>query len=271
MTKTLESVSPIASVTMPGGVWTPTEFVIFEGASVAQLQESVRRLSKLNISSQWAFGDLGLALQDRKRREIEPQIQALREQADSFDASEPEAKATKQRLLDKAKAMENAPTQYTTDIADLLGVDDGHWRNCVVLARFYPPSKRFDTLYPHHHLIAMRAARAKIGAGVSNGGGGISIGAGVEDGGGAIAREWLLQADQERLKGPEMRRRVNVALATAKPADTTPQRDEYAALTACDEWAIGYRSHVPSLNAEQRQRLLTLMQGILDLASALRE
>lgn len=260
-----ESVSPIASVTMPGGVWTAKEFVVFDGATTAQLCDSVKRLNKLNLASKWALGDLGIALQERKRVEVNARVAELTSQAEAIDSEEPDAKARKQRLMIEANKLHaSRVNEYTNELAEALGVDAGHWWNCVSLARFYPASLRSEALLPEHHIVAMRAARSKNG-------GAISKGEGVTKDGGAKAREWLLQAEQEGLKASELRRRVNIALATAKPANVEPAHDEYAALTACDEWAIQYRSQVGTHTKEQCVRLLTMLQGVADLLNALRE
>lgn len=250
----------LVSVDMPGGVWTAKQFAVNPNATTVDLCESVKRLNRLNLCSQWALGDLGIALQDFKRAAIDIESSDLIAQAQATEDAE-----HRQRLLAKAKKLEHAHVDYMRDLAKSLGVDDGHWRDCVQLARFYPPGERYDALYPHHHRVAMRAARRQV-----EGEGGTSPNPRALAKTGGTARAWLAEAEQHGYTASELRRKVNTILATAPAPKHAPEPDPYAVLNAADEWAITFRAKVPSLSKPQRTQLLTLMQGLLELAESLR-
>jgi hypothetical protein len=248
----------IALVVFPGGVWTATQFIVNHDASPSDLCESVKRLNRLNLCSQWALGDLGIALQDFRRAALDIESNDLISQAEGTEDSE-----HRQRLLAKAKKLEHAHIDYMRDLAKSLGVDDGHWRDCIQLARFFPPGERHDTLYPHHHRVAMRAARRQ-----SEGEGAAIAPRGQAKARGA-AHAWLAEAVQHGYTTPQLRRKVNTALATAPAPKHPPEADPYAELNAADEWAITFRSSVPSLSIQQCIQLRSLMQGIRELDQAL--
>jgi hypothetical protein len=253
MTKILERVSPVVSVDMPGGVWTVKEFVVFDGATTEQLCQSVVRLTKLNLSSKWALGDLGIALQARKRIQVEKEAQALREKANAIDATEPEAKEHKKRLIKEAEDIEASRVdEYARELADVLKVDEGHWRNCVSLARFFPVSLRNDTLFPEHHIAAMKAA-------------------GGAKGEPAKAQAWLNDAAQQELTASELRKRVNLSLATAKPVKGPPHEDDYAAITQADTWAMRAKDSAQSLTPEQAHHVWSLTLALREWLAIVHE
>lgn len=248
----------IASVDFPGGVWTAKQFIVDPNATMAELCESVKRLNRLNLCSQWALGDLGIALQDFRRAAIDIEMNEFITQAEATQDAE-----HRQRLLAKAKKLEHAHVDYMRDLSKTLGVDDGHWRDCVQLARFYPPGERYDTLYPHHHRVAMRAARRQV-----VGEGEVSSPRMQAKAKGA-AHAMLTEAEQRGDTVPDMRKRANTALATAPLPKHAPEADPYAALNAADEWAITFRAKVATLTKQQKVQLLTLAQGLRELFAAL--
>ncbi len=253
---------PTAQVEMPGGFWTPKEFVIFEGATTEQLCQSVKRLNKLNLSSKWALGDLGIALQERKRIEVAKQAADLLSYAATIDTNEPEAVARKRKLEKEAAELEKIKVpQYTSELAEKLGVDVGHWWNCVTLARAFKPSLRSEALLPEHYLVALKFA-----------GGAKAV---ATEQGLKKARECIAIAEEGEngrvLPASKVRRWANTSLATHTPPKGKPEPDPYAELTAAAQWAIGYRSEVGKLSKDQAVRVFTLMRSLRELADALRE
>ena len=234
----IEKVGKTLSVALPGGVWTKTGFMVFDSATEAQLCDTVSQMNALNLSCAWALGDLGIAIQERKQKEYFAEAGNLRERAKKTDDAEAKA-----RLLEKADELEGRLPQYTKELAELLGVDSGYWRNCVSLARFYEPSFRMTVLTPTHHIAAMH-------------------GAGGSSGNVATAREWMEQATRDALTASELRKRVNQALATsrkpAKPAEGNP----FKALDAADQWCIANKAL--EVKAEHRAALRTRFQALID-------
>jgi hypothetical protein len=226
---------------------TPTEHELRQAFAKA-----VEEYRAYHRSAAWNIGDRALALQDHKRALLKAEADELRARADNCTDDQDGAQARRD-LLDRAHRLESdsALSGYTRELCDAHKIDSGYVTNCVMLARFYPVSLRNDTLLIEHHIVAMKAA-----------GGAKSTG--------QKAQAWLTEAERETLSASELRRRVNIALATHTPAKGKPEKDPYAALTAADTWAIGYRSKVSELTPEQRMRMLSLMRGLLDLADALR-
>lgn len=234
------------SVPLPGGVWTRREFVVFDGATEAQLCQAVRQMSALNLSSRWALGDLGMAIQERKRAEFAKQAKALRESAKRSEDAEHRG-----RLLKQAEGLEGSRMDtYTRELADVLEISDGYWRDCVQLARFYPPSERSDAhgITPAHHHAAMKAA----------GGAGGKL---------ATAQQWIAQATKDALTAAELRKKVNLSLATSRPPAKPAERNEFEALDAADQWAIAHKGLL--LTPEQGEVLRVRWSALADFMARL--
>jgi uncharacterized protein YjiS (DUF1127 family) len=263
-----ETAKGAIAIRMPAGTWEPKQFVITAGASMRQLRESARCINRLEQYSQWALGDIGLALEEQRRTEVEQEIAALIRQAEAIDTTEADAGQHRGRILAKAERIKKEPLEQLTALATVIGIDKGLWRECIELSRDWPPPDRNPNLSPHHHRIAIRAARKETTRGPNQPGGG------AKPDPEAIrfkARVWLAHADPSDTNGSKLRRAINVALRTSAPPTHTLEPDPYRALTAADEWAVTYRRQAGKLTNGQRTRMLTLMKGILDLADTLRD
>lgn len=221
-TITLERPKQQTSLPMPGGVWTTLGFTVFDTATDEQLHKSIIQLDKLNASSKWALGDIGIAIQERKRRELALQAKDLRARAAAIEARDADSRATRREMLEKAQALETKGViEYTSDLARMLGINAGNWRNAVSLARFYEPSLRSDGLRPEHHIAAMKAAGGALGD--------------VKK-----ARHWLTQAVENNWRASDLRRHVNQAMATAKAPTLAPLTNHLKEMDAADTWASAH-------------------------------
>ena len=236
-------------LSMPAGVWTRTGFTVSPSATEAQLHSSVALMTKLNRSTAWALGDLGIEIHARKRCEVMAAAKKLRQEADALKGAENSPK--RDRLLKKAEELESKQVQvYTRKLADALGVDDGYWRNCISLARFFNPSQRSDTLTPAHHLAAMR-------------------GAGGTSGKLAKAKQWIAKAQKDSLSASELRKKVNLSLATSHPPSTPPEKNAFTELDAADQWCI--RNKELAVAKSHAQTLLVRWQELFAFGERLRK
>lgn len=248
----LEAISsadaPVAQ--LPGGVATRTAFVPFEGATTEQLCSALRQVTKMDGALAWWLGDIGIELQERKRRDLAAEARRLRSEAAAIDVAEPEARPRRQKLLKDAEELEtNGVIRYTDDVAEAQGVDKGYWNNCVMLARFYEPSSRGEGLKPKHYRVALTAV------------GGVK-------GDRKKAQEWLERARSEHWEPSDLRKQVNVTLATARPPTTPPEVDLYAALHVAERWALAHGND--KLTPDQRLFLIERFPALIGFVEKLR-
>lgn len=250
-----EDVSALAGETvlqLPGIVATKTGLVVFESATEPQLQKAFGQIAKMNVSLAWWLGDLGLALQERKQRQLAKEAAALRTRANECTTDDAGMDA-KRQLLERAEKIETRGViEYTRDLCAAHDISEGHVKDCVMLARFYQPSERSDGLSPHHHNVAMVAA-------------------GGAKGDRTKAKQWLSEAKEQALSASELRKMVNLSRALPAEQATPPEPQNYEELVSADAWAMGFKGDVTKLSQEQAIRLYTLMQGLRELADALKE
>lgn len=248
----LEKVSPADApvAQLPGGVATKTAFIPLPGSTVEQLCASVRQVTTMEGALAWWLGDLGIELQERKRKQLSAEAAALRKEAAALDIKEPEAKERRRRLLEQAEEKETSGViRYTDELGEALKVDVGYWKNCVMLARFYEPSSRGDGLTPKHYRVALTAV------------GGVN-------GDVRKAQAWLQTAQKEHLTASELRKQVNVTLATARPPAGAPEVDAYAALHEANRWCMAHKDE--RLTAQQRLFLLERFPALVAFVEGLR-
>lgn len=234
-----------------------------EQALRREFAEAVEQHRQFHRSMAWVIGDKALALQEYKRAKLREEADELRERAANCTDDHDGAEARKELLTRADKILSDKTlSAYTDELCKWAKIDEGYVRNCVMLARFYPLSCRHDGLGSEHHVVAMQAARKKIGGGVSRGGA-------VDEQGVVIASGWLSRASQEGLSVSTLRKVVNISLATGTPARGKPEADPFAVLNAADQWAITYRAKVSSLSDSDCVRLYALMQGLRELAEEL--
>src|SRR5882724_5035608 len=113
--------APVAN--MPGGVATRNAFVVFETATTDQLTKAVSQIMTMQGALAWWLGDLGIALQERKRLQLQKEALELRTQAEGIDLSDKDAANNKAKLIEKATRLENVGViEYTGELAEALGV-----------------------------------------------------------------------------------------------------------------------------------------------------
>ncbi len=236
------------TIPLPGGVWTKTQFTIFDSATDDQLMQAAAQLYRMNVSAQWALGDIGLAIQERFRQVVLSKTREMNERAAKLES--PAERAT---LIAQASELESKQLpSYTDGIAEKLNIEAGYWRHCVLLARFYPPNERHESLTPAHHLVAMKGA------------GGATRGSATK------ARPLLILAEKKEWGASELRRHVNSYLATSQPPKKwQPEPNRFKVGDAFDQWCIG--NPPGSLSSEEKQLLVTRWQAAIAFIDSLRQ
>lgn len=237
-------------VSTPGGVATKNSFVVFEAATTEQLIAAVRQVNMMEGATAWWLGDLGIAIQDRKKEELLKQAAELRAKAAKLDGSVPETAAIKDDLLEQAEALETRKVlEYRTELAEKLDLDPGYWHNCVTLARFYQPAHRNAGLKPKHHFVAMQYAGGDL----------------------KKAKEWLAGAEEGHLAASELRKQLAEERAARTPP-TPPSVDlSFTEMTKVDKWAGGFCERVKTMSPEQAINTLTMLTKLRELVHHLEE
>jgi hypothetical protein len=235
-------------ISLAGGVATRNAFVVFDGATTEQLVNAITRVREMEGATQWWLGDIGLALQDRKKKQLVSQAKELRAKASELDGSIPEQAKVKNELLEQAEEFENgAEIKYTAELCEALDIDVGYLKNCVSLARFYPPSCRHDGLGIKHHAAAVTASNRDI----------------------QKAQQWLVTAHTERLSAPDLRKRGAEAKATYKTPELPPMALSYDELSRADAWASRFKEKASKLTSDEAIAILSDITELRALISQL--
>ena len=201
---------------------------------VEKLNALARAISKISGSSPWWTGDISLEIQAQKCAE--------------YRAAHPE------KDEDIPGELERGGEQFAGEYLALRsqedGIDHGYRKNCMMVCRFYNPSCRHDTLTFAHHVAAM-------------------TGAGGADGKMPVAQQWLKKAAKNRWSAADMRRNVNLALATHTPASHEPEYNPYQFLDKADEWAMQHKDD--PLTADSAAKLLTRFEALVVFFARLRQ
>ncbi len=214
------------SVSLPGAGVTRTALIVNERASDKELAELGAALVSIGGSHSWWIGDYGLFLQNRKRLEHIKQF--------------PDADPTE--IEDKGR-------HYMDGKAGALGLDEGNWKFCVMVCRFFKPLVRTNLSFTHHH-EAMKAA----------GGAGGDV---------KKAVMWLLRAEENGWSVSMLRAQVNKSLATSKPPALEPLPNEWKPIDDADDWAKN--AAVDSFTPDAAREHLTRLANIIALIEKLRE
>lgn len=207
---------------LPGVVCTRMCLTVFDAATDQQLHRAFSQITKMEKSVAWWLGDLGIAIQERKRRLLAREAAELRQMANDCTKDSEGIKAAR-GLNERAGRLEvSGVVEYTAEVCAAHNVDAGYLRNCVSLSRFYQPSQRCDGLTVHHHRVAfLEGGQTSTGAGEIN-----------------KAVGWLNISREENLSVSELRKRMRMSGRTAFPPTTAPQSNEYKELDAADSWCI---------------------------------
>lgn len=223
-------------VSLAGGVATKNAFVVFDTATNEQLVGALMRVREMEGATQWWLGDIGLALQERKHRELAAKVQELRTKASEMDGSIPEQAAVKNDLLKQADALDNgAEVKYTAELCEALDIDVGYLKNCVSLSRFYPPSCRHDGLGVKHHAVAMAAGKMDANK----------------------AQQWLAKARAEHLGASDLRKVAAESVAIYKAPEAPALPLSYDELTRADKWAMKFKTKAETLTSAEANAILT--------------
>ena len=231
-------------------VQSTTRGVHFEAHCVsfttAQTLESLNKLAagvcQVEGATAWWLGDIGLEI--------------YREKFGEYCANNPlpavSPEAVKPQRDQEAQA---SAEEYLRARSEIIGCKDGYWQNCQALARFYPASLRVASLTVDHHRAAM------VGAG------GQELHADCEAR--RKAQEWLFKADSEGWTASELRRQVNLALATHTPPAGPPEQIPFEPLDEADKWAMKNRE--VKLERDSAQKLLTRFQALIEFLERLKK
>lgn len=211
----------------------PNAIIFAEEPTLESLNQLAASIKEVEGGTAWWLGDIGLRIQDIKRRE--------------WIAANP---TLTDELEREAGAARHAQA-YTRGRAEILAIDAGYWKNCVSIARFYEPSCRNDRLSVAHHVAAMKGAGGAAGEKES-------------------ALIWLEKAECNEWSASELRHHVNLSIAVHRNAEKAPLQQYYKALIAADDWAIKHQNDEinPSVAAAWLIQLQALVAYIHNLENA---
>ncbi len=259
--KKSESLSVVAAgLTQSGVEWRRNAVVFSKTFSLEQLSGMAARVAELGDGFAWWLGDIGLEIQARHReaneleaRKLDKKAAQLERDLEHVEGKERDEVRDALRMTEKKAAELRDPkgsaSWYSPEASEAMGIDDGYWRNCVMLCRFFKPSHRNDSLKPKHHITAMYAAGGAGGK--------------VSD-----ATKWLKRAESESWSASELRKQVNLSLADA-PKEPAPLDDPFAELVPADRWAIQFRQKVPALSDADAIKLFTMTQALREFLAEL--
>lgn len=246
LTETLSACDEVVAQ-LPGGAATRTSFVVFDGATDRQLHEALSQIRKMSGALAWWLGDVGLVLQERKRTQLAKEAIELRTRAAEVPDDESRVKAD---LLEKAQRLEECGViEYTAEFCKAHDLDEGYFRQCVMISRFYDPSVRTNGLKYEHHVVAMRAAGGARGE--------------VKK-----AQQWLQTAEKAHWKAAELRREVNTAAAGQKPAEAPQEANAFDELDAADQWALAHGRNV--IHPDAAVLMLTRWEALFTFVDRIR-
>lgn len=230
---TTKSSIDIIRADAPGARFDPNAVVFTKPQSLEQLNQLAAGVSKLEGATAWWLGDIGLAIQESRRAEFK-------------------AKNKKPPLVtadDWNTQVEAYAREYTTGRAEIIGIDDGHWHNCVMMARFFAPSARAEGLSFRHHYEALS-------------------GAGGTKGDPKRAQKWLLSAREHGWSASELRRHVNLSLATHTPASAEPEVNRWKFMDEADREAV--KAKDMTVPRDAAVSLLTRFKAIVEFIDRLK-
>ncbi len=141
---------------------------------------------------------------------------------------------------DLGNALQGAKgAHYVSERAAIVGIDEGYWRNCVQMARFFELSCRHDNLSAKHHYEAMRGSRGDK----------------------EKADEWLCSAEKLDWSCSDLRKHINLSLATVHAPETPAHENEFEGLDIADRWAKG--SAGIQLDSDRARKILSRIQDLL--------
>lgn len=227
------------SVSLPGAGVTRTALVINPKATDKELGELGAALVAIDGSRSWWMGDYALFLYDRKRAELLADLTEKR-------------KAEGKPLTDEDREdITTAGTGYLAEKARVLGIDEGSFRNCQSVARFYRKlSYRNDNpaIGFAHHVAAI-------------------VGAGGATGEPKRAVAWLIRAEENGWSVSQLREQINRSQSTAKQPELEPLANPWQPLDDADEWArqIEITGFTPDAARTQLSRIAALLAFIAKL------
>lgn len=141
---------------------------------------------------------------------------------------------------------EKKGAHYVQERAGIVGIDDGYWRNCVQLSRFFELSSRNDNLSAKHHFAAMTGSKGDK----------------------EQAQEWLSSAEKLHWSAADLRKHINIACATSHAPETEPEENIDEALDAVDQWAKSAMQR--QMDPGTARKLLSRMSDLLALIEKLK-
>lgn len=227
------------AINFPGMVFTRNAVLFQKRPTLDHLLAAAAKASEVGKGMAWFLGDIGLEIQDHARRENAMQAERNLAIAEKL-SSDPKGNREKIRDL-RAEAQllkEDSGESFRATYCPTLEIDPGYWRNCVMLARFFPPSSRVgllrnpegvsphgDSMRPEHYRVAMLAAGGAKGSRQQ-------------------AEQWLQRAQTNGWRPSELRKQVSLANATARPPAKAPETNPFAELDAADAWCIAHPEQI---------------------------
>lgn len=233
MTPTLTRSAPaLLGTPIPGVEFKRSCVVIGKEVTIDQILRLVDGVVEVSGGTQWWMGDLGLRIQSDKRAEYLERNPAL-----SPD-------------MEREVSAEWFAREYTRTYAEGREIDEGSWRNCVMISRFWPAESRSDSLSFSHHVAAMTAAGGASGK--------------LRE-----AAKWLERAADAGWTAAELRRQVNLSLADPnRPKPKEPEANIYLPLDEADKWSIKHQGD--KLDPEYAAMLLVRWQALIGFIEKLK-
>lgn len=141
---------------------------------------------------------------------------------------------------------EKKGAHYVQERASIVGIDDGYWRNCVQLSRFFELSSRNDNLSAKHHFAAMTGSKGDK----------------------EQAQEWLSSAEKLQWSAADLRKHINIASATSHAPETEPEENEFEWLDKADTWARG--SGGRQIDPASARKILSRIQDLVQFIEKLK-
>jgi hypothetical protein len=205
--------------------------------SLETLNRLADGVAKIEGGASWWLGDIGLKIFELKSHEFRNASMATGMSAEERNA------------LAAAHAWD-----YIRGRGTVIGYDGGYWEECIKLSRFFPMIDRSMGLTVKHHRAAMR------GAGGSD--------AYQEKDAHRRAANWLFKAADKGWSAAELRRQINLALATHDEPSGDPESNAYELLDEADKFAMQHKDD--TLSRDSAARLLTRWQALIDFVERLK-
>lgn len=238
MTKPTEFLDDVNSaITAKGVCFERSSVFISNEVPIAEAMALVRKLASIERATPWWYGDLALHVQAKAATDEELNGDRDMKQGES----EEDGNIRRERM----------GALYVKTNAEAMGISPGHMYNCAMVSRFFRPSERDAEMTWAHHYIAM-------------------CGAGGAKGDLKKAKLWLQQAAENKWTVSDLRKQVNLAVATNAASSVPPETNPFSIVDEVDAW-LQKRPALPKITAEQARAQLTRWSALVTFVRTLEE